>query len=148
MTYRTPWLTGIVLVLCLMAMLGCKPPKSKSEALLDPLSPSAYPQIAALDGVGRSMSFMSPASSPQSDGRVKIVIPVTSRDSQSREVSYKFEFFDSKGRPRPQQEDWKFMRIPPRTTRHLETLSPDSNTRNWRLVIRPAQGMQDASQPK
>lgn len=138
MKQRSTLAVTMVLLMSLLTLTGCSNVKSKKDALLDPLTPTAYPQIAALDGIGRWLSFMTPATSPQNDGRMKIIIPVAAVDGPQREVEYKFEFFDNRGRPLSKQEDWKFMRLPPRTTRHLETISPDHNTRNWRLVIRPA----------
>lgn len=125
---------------CTLALTGCTPPKSKAKALEDPLSPAAYPQIAALDGLGRIIAFSSPAISTTGDGELSVVVPVRLIESQTetKSIEYKFEFFNADGSPVIPPQKWQYMNLPANAHRYIKGHAKTTRTKDWRLLVREA----------
>lgn len=133
------WPVTLVMLVCLLAMVGCQQPKAKGKALVDPLAPSVSPQIAPLDGLARIVAFSSPAYGKTGNGQMSVVVPIRLTKDQHENVGieYKFEFFHKDGSPILPGQEWQFMNLPPGQQRYVKGQAQTTRTEQWRLVMRP-----------
>lgn len=114
-------------------------PKSKDKALTDPLSPTAYPQIATLDGLASVIAFSSPATSQSGDGELTVTVPIRLTQGETKGIEYKFEFFQDNGSPITPSQPWQYMNLPYATPRFITGKARTTHSKEWRLLLRPAQ---------
>lgn len=121
----------------LLSLTACSPPKSKDQALADPLSPTAYPQIATLDGLGSFIAFSSPAISTSGGDELIVTVPIRLTQGEARGIEYKFEFFKEDGSPVTPTQPWQYMNLPFATQRYVTGRARTTQSKEWRLLMRP-----------
>lgn len=122
----------------LFTLSACTAAKSRDKAQADPLSPTAYPQIAALDGLGKYIAFSSPAISVTGDGELAVTVPIRLANGEQRGIEYKFEFFNDDGSPVQPAQDWQYMNLPQKTQRYAKGHAKTTRIKQWRLLLRDA----------
>ncbi len=105
----------------------------------DPLARADYPQVTALDDLHRYILFADPVVKHDARQPMSITVPVRAAMDQPVRVQYRFEFFDQSGRPLRPRMDWRYMLLPARGQRFMESTSLDIEAEDWRLEVRSAQ---------
>ena len=134
------WKTaGAAAAMCLLTLAACDTTKAPGAAGPDPLPESAYPQVAALEGLGDYISSSKPVVRYGSDqAPMSVEVPVRLRSDKSVSAQYRFIFFDDRGTPLRPVMAWRFETLPPRSQVYLRGQATDPAAVAWRLEIRPA----------
>ena len=130
------WLAILSLGVALFAV-GCDTVKAPGAASPDPLATEAYPQIAALEGLARTLSFDRPDVRSGPTPPMSVSVPVRLRSDFEKKVHYRFIFFDEHGRPLHPQMGWAYQVLPARAQVFLQASALDTEADDWRLEIRP-----------
>lgn len=135
------WRIGMMLAVLMTALvLGCqddafKAPPSPRD---DPLPPGTYPRVIALEGLHKALVTGRPIVEKRSERTpLRVTVPVRSTADVMMNLQYKFEFFDSLGRPLDTRAGWRFIRIAPRTEVTLDASAVSQEAADWRVEIRP-----------
>lgn len=138
---RTALLAAASLAAVLAA--GCKTDtvKAPGSAGVDQLPSDQYPKVEATGGLS---PYIVISGANVTDGTptrpMSVVSAVRSTwDKDVLNVQYRYFFFDERNTPLDTDPDWRFVKLPPRSQVYLEGSALDTNARDWRLQIRPAQ---------
>lgn len=131
------------LAVSMLLMTGCQTDRTKSpgSAGVDPLPADQYPKVEAAGGLSPYLVISGANVTSGTETRpMSVVAAVRSTwDKDVLSVQWRYFFFDEKGSPLNTNPDWRFARLPPRSQVFMEGFAPDTNARDWRLQIRPAQ---------
>lgn len=132
-----------LLLLAALALPACQQDRTHSpgSAGVDPLPADQYPKVEATGGLSPHLVISGANVTPGTDTKpMSITSAVRSIwDKDVLNVQYRYFFFDEKGTPLDADPDWRFVKLPPRSQVFMEGFAPDTNARDWRLQIRPAQ---------
>ncbi len=129
--------TGILLSGCLL-LVGCQGSMPPDAGQPDPLSADAYPQITALEGLGKYLAFAPPSVKAGGGRPMSVSVPVRARTDKELNTQYRFEFFDQDGRPIEPVMGWRYLRLPARVQHFMQGAVLDDTAVDWRLQVRPA----------
>ena len=126
-------------VVALSMLTACDTTKAPGAAGPDPLPEAAYPQVAALEGLGDYLSSGKPVIRHGNDQTpMSVEVPVRLRSDQSVSAQYRFIFFDERDTPLRPIMQWRFVPLPPRSQVYLHGQATHPAAVDWRLEIRPA----------
>lgn len=133
--------TLCLLLLTLLPACANDRTKAPGSAGVDPLPADQYPKVEAAGGLAPNLVISGANVAPGTDTRpMSVTSAVRSTwDKNVLNVQYRYFFFDEKGTPLNPDPDWRFAKLPPRSQVFMEGFAPDTNARDWRLQIRPAQ---------
>jgi uncharacterized protein YcfL len=127
----------------IVTLAGCQndPTKAPGAAGVDPLPADQYPKVEAAGGLSPHLVISGANVTPGTETKpMSVTSAVRSTwDKNVLSVQWRYFFFDEKGTPLDTDPDWRFARLPPRSQVFMEGFAPDTNARDWRLQIRPAQ---------
>ncbi|MFW6060516.1 MAG: YcfL family protein [Phycisphaeraceae bacterium] len=133
------WMMMGVAAVALLVMTGCDTTKAPGAAGPDPLPEGAYPQVAALEGLGDYMSSgRAVVERGDDEAPMSVEVAVRLRSDKSVSAQYRFIFFDDRGTPLRPIMQWRFEPLPPRSQVYLKGQATDPAAVDWRLEIRPA----------
>ncbi|MDX2115788.1 MAG: DUF1425 domain-containing protein [Planctomycetota bacterium] len=115
--------------------------KAPGSAGVDQLPADQYPKVEVTGGLSRYVVISGANVTAGTTAKpMSIVSAVRSTwDKDVLNVQYRYFFFDEKNTPLDTDPDWRFVKLPPRSQVYLEGFALDTNARDWRLQIRPAQ---------
>jgi hypothetical protein len=126
-----------LLVLIVGSLIGCDKDKRPYAARQDPMNRANYPQIVIDENIEKFLLAGEPnVQGGTPDRPLSIMVPMRSNSEHEFAVQYRFEFFDREGRPKRNQGDWHWVRMPPRQEKFFEGHALDTDVEDWRLVIR------------
>lgn len=128
-----------VTMLAVFTLAGCDTVRAPGAAGPDPISDAAYPQVVALEGLGRYLSSSEPAIEGGDGERpMHVAVPVRLRSNRNIAVQYRFTFFDENRVPLQPRQSWRYKELMPRAQEPFEGTATDLAAADWRLEIRPA----------
>ena len=105
----------------------------------DRIPDQAYPKLAVIGGLHRTVVFGSPIITDAPGQPMSVVVPISNRSAKrDLHVEYKFEFFDEVGRPVEPEMSWKVKNLPHQAQVRITGTAIDNVARDWRFVVRPA----------
>jgi len=129
-----PVMAGLI-GLCLM-LTGCVTDYQPDRATLE--DGDQYPQVVIIGNLGGAVRKHQPAVTPtMDDAPMTVTVPLRLMSDKSREIQYRFIFFDAGGRPLPPEMDWRWKVMPARALIHLQGAALDDRAVDWRLEVRP-----------
>ncbi|NBC10999.1 MAG: DUF1425 domain-containing protein, partial [Planctomycetes bacterium] len=91
-----------------------------------------------IGNLGGAVRKHQPAVTPSlDDAPMAVTVPLRLMSDKSREVQYRFTFFDAAGRPLSPEMDWRWKVMPARALIHLQGAALDDRAVDWRLEVRP-----------
>lgn len=122
---------------------GCKTDtvKAPGSAGVDQLPADQYPKVEATGGLSPYLVISGANVTPGTDTKPMSVMSAvrSTWDKDVLNVQYRYFFFDEKNTPLDTDPAWRFVKLPPRSQVYMEGKAMDTNAKDWRLQIRPAQ---------
>ena len=132
-------LVTVMVVATMLTQTGCDTVRAPGAAGPDPISDAAYPQVVALEGLGRYLSSSEPAlEGGDGEKPMHVAVPVRLRSDREIAVQYRFTFFDENRVPLQPRQGWRYKEMMPRAQEPFEGTATSMEARDWRLEIRPA----------
>lgn len=130
----------ILLLTLLSALLvACDTVKAPEGAQRDPLDPKDYPQVVALDRLGRWLVNNPPIiKGGEADQPMTVTVPVRLTSDENVNAQYRFLFFDAAGAPLRPEMEWRYVLLPGRTEVFLTGTALDKRAADWRCEVRYA----------
>lgn len=133
----------LVLALALLPLAACQQDtiKAPGSAGVDQLPADQYPKVEVAGGLSPYLVISGANVDPTTESKPMSVVSAlrSTWDENVLNVQYRYFFFDEKNTPLDSDPDWRFAKLPPRSQVFLEGAAIDTNARDWRLQIRPAQ---------
>ena len=119
-----------------LALSGCVTDYQPGGATLE--DGANYPQVVIIGNLGGGVRKHQPQVTPSEDGSpMAVTVPLRLMADKSREVQYRFMFFDAVGRPLGPEMDWRWQVMPARALIYLQGTALDERAVDWRLEVRP-----------
>lgn len=115
--------------------------KAPGSAGVDQLPPDQYPKVEAAGGLSPYLVISGANVTPGTDTKPMSVISAvrSTWDKDVLSIQYRYFFFDERNTPLDTDPAWRFVKLPPRSQVFMEGRAMDTNAKDWRLQIRPAQ---------
>lgn len=127
------------LALCVMVCGGCDTVKGPEGATRDPLEAKDYPQVVAMERLGRWLSHGEAVVSGGESGQpMSVTVPVRLRSDEEVNAQYRFIFFDAAGGVLRPEMEWRYIVLPGRTEVFLSGTALDDRAAEWRCEVRYA----------
>jgi len=121
---------------CALALTGCVTDYQPGRATLE--DSDQYPQVVIIGNLGGAVRKHKPLVTPSmDDAPMAVTVPLRLMSDKSREIQYRFTFFDAAGRPLGPEMDWRWKVMPARALIHLQGAALDDRAVDWRLELRP-----------
>ena len=122
-----------------MMLAGCDTTKAPGAAGPDPLPATAYPKVAALEGLGDYLYSGKPVvDHGDGDAPLEVTVPLRLASDKAVRAQYRFIFFDEKGEPLRPRMNWRYQGLQPRAETFVSASATDPAAVDWRLEVRPA----------
>lgn len=135
--HRLSWLPVILAGCAVGLWAGCDVLKGLNTSPKEPAA-AFYSQITTFEGLEGELVFGQPVVQRGVFQPIHVAIPVRAAYDQPQRIEYRFEYFDSTGRPLRPSMDWRYILIPVRGQRVMEGSAVDTAAVDWRLELRRA----------
>ena len=115
---------------------GCDALTNLTKAKSGSLTHTSYPQITTFEGLEGQLLFGPPIVKRGTYQPIHVAIPVRAAHDQPQRVQYRFEYFNSSGRPLRPSMDWRYLLLPVGGERIMDGSALNTTAVDWRLEVR------------